>query len=164
MIALLVMACFGDLPPSELVVYERPWRVEGADHEALQASLLAEAPRPGAAGRTRVFSSTTCQAGPRHEGVLDVSLSVLVEVELPVWEPPAGVSVDLVDQWTVFVGAVRDHELGHADIARRGLGGLDASLVGLGSCAEVFRAADRAVAAVKRRQDGWDRTHGAIGF
>jgi predicted secreted Zn-dependent protease len=57
-----------------------------------------------------------CASGPDGYKTGPVQVEADVTITLPRWDPPTGVSADLVARWDRLVTALRAHEEGHRDI------------------------------------------------
>lgn len=89
-----------------------------------------------------------------------------VMTTLPRWNPPSGAPPALVREWNAFADALRRHEDGHAEIARRSAGELQDTLAGLRTptCAAMDgvarAAAERAQQRHALRHEDYDRETG----
>jgi predicted secreted Zn-dependent protease len=164
MLWLLLAACVQDLPPSDIVIDERPWTVQGASVKAIRESIYEQSPRWGAAGRTRVQAEVSCQPGLADEGVGDVSVEVRIEVALPEWDRPDDAPSWLTRRWNRFEQAVREHEWEHAEIASAHLADLDQRMRDARDCEAAFEEARDAVAELDDLQDAWDAQYRGIRF
>lgn len=164
MLWLVLAACVHDLPPSDIVVEERPWTVHGDSVEGIRRSIYEESPRWGAAGRTSVLADVSCQPGLADEGVGDVSVAVRIEVAVPQWERPEHAPAWLGRRWDRFAQAVGDHEWEHADIAAVHLSEVDGRMREARSCDAALAIAREAAAEVDGLQDAWDDQFRGIRF
>ena len=160
-------------PHPELQVSEEivTFRITGSTADELRAELERLGPGDFHA-RTdwSVSWSYPCAQAETGCGTGPVAVAVRVITTLPDWAPPVDAQSELIQQWGIYIAALRAHEDGHKAI------GLEAgnqilqhlqTLAAYPSCDDLEHAADeigrRVTDEARRRETAYDRAtrHGA---
>ncbi|MGH7562145.1 MAG: DUF922 domain-containing protein [Gemmatimonadales bacterium] len=112
-----------EAPPAGVVVRARDetYRVSGDDRQALTTSVQAGGVVQGQRryfGFHRWTITWSLQLAERDGqcAVTDATVFVDSRMTLPEWSMPPGAEPSLREQWTEFLAALREHELGHRRI------------------------------------------------
>jgi len=102
-------------PPAQVKVND--YDVQGSDFNSLLGALNARGAFHGRADWKLSYRFRS-QAGPGGCAVSSIETDLDLQMTLPRWTPPAGVSGDLASRWDRYVAALRLHEEGHLDHGR----------------------------------------------
>jgi len=91
------------------------YNVQGATEAELRSSLDALRPNAEDAYTAWRITWTWPQDGTGICHLADVTVSYLVTVTFPRWQPPETAPSTLIEKWVSYTRALADHEKGHVD-------------------------------------------------
>ncbi len=150
--------------PTPKILY---YQIRGSTETDLAKEIQSKGPN-GYAGYTNWYIRWGWPGFGHEECDLSKAwITAKVSVTLPEWNPPAGVSTDLINNWMEFSQALYRHEMGHVGNITGSLPRIQKAIQG-SDCI----TADSAANAVLDKMRGWDvqyddrtdhgRTEGAI--
>ena len=159
--------------------YLRAYDIAGSSALELRAAMDRLGPKDPVDGTPYAgFTRWRIEWSYDHAGAMPCTLTrvrvvATIQIALPRWRGGGSADPGLAAEWARFVAALRRHENGHAEIAKRGarrIARLLGSLPSFLSCARLERAADstatRTLEMMRRAElayDEWTRhgdTHG----